>query len=85
MGDDQPRAEPLGLAAEQFDVRRRPFIGLHRPGEFFLDPGAEHFDRDVTALDRHRAVNLRDRGRADRHLVEPRIKAFERRAERLLD
>ena len=50
MGDDQARAQPLGLAAVAFDVRRRPFIGLDRPGEFFLDARAEHLDRDVAAL-----------------------------------
>ena len=47
MRDDQPRAEPLGLAAEQLDMPRRPLIGFERPSELLFDSGAEDFDRDV--------------------------------------
>ena len=52
MGDHQPRAQPLGLAAVALDMRGRPFIGLDRPGEFLLDARAEHLDRDLAALGR---------------------------------
>ena len=70
MGDDQPRPQPLGLAAVALDMRRRPFVGLDRLGELLLDAGPEHLDRDLAAFGRDRAVDLGDRGGADRHFVE---------------
>ena len=82
MGDDQARAEPLGFAAIGFDMRRGPFVGFDRLGEFLLDARAQHLDRDIAAFGRDRAVDLGDRGGADRHFVELGIEAFERRSER---
>ena len=82
MRDDQARPQSLGLAAVALDMRRGPFVGLDRPGEFLLDARAQHLDRDVAALGRHRAVDLGDRGGADRHLVELGEQAFERGSER---
>jgi hypothetical protein len=49
---------------------RRPFIGLDRARELLLDAGAQHLDRDLAALGRDRAVDLGDRGRADRLGIE---------------
>ena len=70
MGDDQARAQPLGLAAVALDMGGGPFIGLDRLGEFFLDVRAEHLDRDLAALGRDRAMDLGDRRGADRDFVE---------------
>ena len=58
------------LAAVALDLRGRPFVGLDRPGELLLDARAEHLDRDLAALGGDRAMDLGDRGGADRHLVE---------------
>ncbi len=70
MGDHQPRAKPLDLAAVAFDLRRRPFVRLDRLGELLLDARAEHLDRDLAAFGGDRAMDLGDRGRADGHFVE---------------
>ena len=84
--DDEPRAEAHGFAAaEQFDVPRGPFVGLERGGEFFLDARAKHLDRDVAALDRDGAVDLRDRGGADGDFVDAAEQGLDRGLERLLD
>ena len=85
MGDDHLRTKPLSLAPQLFSVRRSPFIGLERSGEFFLDPGAEDLDRDIAALGRNCTMDLGDRGGPDRDFVEAREEGFERSLERLLD
>ena len=48
--DDQPRAQPRRFAAQRFDLRRGPFIGVDRAGELLLDAGAQHLDRDGRGL-----------------------------------
>jgi len=85
MGDDEPRTEARGLAAEPLDMCRGPFVCLERAGEFLLDPGAEHLDRNGAAFERHRLVNLRDRGGADGHRIDRLEQLFDRGLERLLD
>ena len=70
MSDDRPGPEPRRLAAHPLDLRRRPFVGLERPGEILLDIRPEHLDRDEVALGGDRAVDLCDRGGADRLLVD---------------
>ncbi len=85
MGDDEARAEPLRLAAVALDVRRRPFVGLDRAGEFVFDPRAEHLDGDVAAVGGDGAVDLRDRGRTDRLLPELGEQPLERHSERGFD
>ena len=76
LGDDQPRPQPLDLAAVAFDMRRRPFVGLDRFGELVLDAGAEHLHRDVAAFGGDRAVDLRDRGGADGLFIELARRGF---------
>ena len=76
--DDEARAQPRDLAAHALGLRRGPFIGLHRAREFVLDAGAQHLDRDVRALGGDRAVDLRDRGGADGHLVDRGEQALDR-------
>ena len=85
MGDDEPRPQPLELAAHPLDLRSRPFIGVDRPLEFLFDVRAEHLDRDFAAIGGDGAVDLRDRGGADGRFVELGKEAFERPLERLLD
>ena len=85
MRDDKARTKPFELAAGAFDMKRRPFVGFDRLGEFFLDPRAKHLDRDLAALGGDRMVDLGDRCGADRHLVEFAEQGFERCAERGLD
>src|SRR3546814_1494959 len=63
----------------------RSFIGFDVARELLVDAGAAHLDRDRAAVGRHRAVDLRDRGRADRLGVEFGIERFERRLEGRLD
>ena len=54
-------------------------------GEFFFDVRAQHLDRDVGALGRHRAMDLRDRGGADRDFVDRREHLVDRAAEARLN
>ena len=81
VGNDQARPQALGFSAVALDVGRRPLVGLDRLVELFLDPRPKHFDRDLLAFGRDRAVNLGDGRGADRHFVELGEQAFERRAE----
>ena len=89
MGDDQPRPQSLEFAAAAFDMGGRPFVGLDRVGEFLFDSRSEHLDRDVAALGGHGAVDLGNRGGADRFGVEARIElihwGLERGFDRRLD
>ncbi len=85
MRDHQSGAESLGLLAIAFDMRRRPFVGFDRPGELLFDAGAKYLDRDLAALGGDGAVDLGDRGGADRHLVELGEETFQGRVERVLD
>ena len=85
MLDDEARAEPFEFAPGALDVERGPLVGFDRLGEFFLDPRAEHLDRDLAALGGDRMVDLGDRCGADGHLVEFAEQGFERSAERGLD
>src|SRR3546814_10650997 len=62
-----------------------PFIGFDVARELFVDAGAADLDRDLAAVGRHRAVDLRDRGRSDGFGIELAIKAFQRDLERRLD
>ncbi len=80
VGDHQPRAQPRRLAAQRFQMGRGPFVGFDIGGELFADAGAQHFDRDVPAFGGHRAVDLRDRSRADRVRIDAAEQIFKRLA-----
>ena len=60
-GRSRAASPPIAL-----DLRRRPFIGLDRLGEIRLDVRPQHLDRDLPALGGDGAVDLGDRGGADR-------------------
>ena len=83
--DHEPRLEPRDLAAERLDLRGGPFVGVDRAGEILLDVRAEHLDRHVAAIGGDRAVDLRDRGGADRRLVDRPIRGLDRPTERGFD
>ena len=86
MGDDGLGAKPFRLVPGMgLEVGGGPFIGFQRGGEGLLDAGAEDLDGDVPTIGGHRAVDLRDRGGADRHFVDRGEQAFDRAFERLLD
>ena len=85
IGDDQLRAQALGLAAEGLEMGRRPFVGLDILGEFLDDAGAQHLDRNILALERGRAMDLGDRGGADRIRVDMAVQFVQRLAEAELD
>ena len=85
IGDHLPRPQPRGFAAQCLEMRGRPFIGFDVARELLVDAGAANLDRDLPAVGGHRAVNLRDRGRADGFGIEFAVQAFERRLERRLD
>ena len=82
---DQPWSEPLQFAAHGFDVRGRPFVGLDRLGEFFLDAGAKDFHGHDAALCVHGLVDLGNRCRADRNGIEALVQLLQRSAERSFD
>ena len=83
--DHLPRAEPARLAAERFEMRGGPFIGFDVARELLVDAGTADLHRDLAAIGRHRAMDLRDRSRADGLAVEFAVEAFERDFESLLD
>ncbi len=66
-------------------MRGRPFISFYVAPEPFANAGAQHLDRDLPALGRDGAMHLRDRGSADRFLVEAGENLFERPPEAAFD
>ena len=84
-GDDHPRPQPRHLAAHRFDLGGRPFVGVDRGGEILLDVRAQDLDRDQPAFGGDRAVDLGDRGGADRLGIDRGEDLVERLAEALLD
>jgi hypothetical protein len=85
IGDDQARAQAPGLAAQRFEVRGGPFIGLDIARELLAHAGPQHLDRHLAPIERPGLMHLGDRGGADRILVETREQAFERALEARLD
>jgi len=85
LGDHEARTQALELTTHPLGMRRCPLIGLDGLRELVFDPGAEHFDCDLSSFGRHGAMDLRDRSGADGHLVELGIEALERRVEGCLD
>ncbi len=83
--DDEPGPEAGRLAAHRLDLRGRPFVGLDRAGKILLDIGPEDLDRDLRAFGRDRAMDLGDRGGADRDRVDLREHLLDRATQRLLD
>ena len=51
-------------------MRGGPFIGLDVITELLANARAQHLDRDIPAIQRHRAMNLRDRGRANCNFLD---------------
>ena len=89
-GNDEARLEPCDLAAAtapvlRLDLGGGPFVGLDRAGELFLDAGTQHLHRDRAAIGGDGAVDLRDRGSADRHRIEAGEHRLDRTAEAGLD
>ena len=66
-------AQPLRLPAERFEMGRRPFVCRDVLRQPLADARAQHLDGDLPPLAGHRAVDLRDRRRADRHRVDLRV------------
>ena len=83
-GDDEAGAQARELAAHRIELGGGPFVGIDRAGEILLDPRAQHLDRDRAPLGGDRAMDLRDRGGADRLGIEHRICGLERLAEAAL-
>ena len=74
--DHKPWPKSRCLIAHGLDVGGRPFVGLDRPGDVFLDAGPEHFHRNHASLGRYRLMHLRYRSCADRLLFEIRKTGF---------
>ncbi len=85
IGDDGARAQPGRLAAHLLDLGRGPFVGVEGALEILLDIGAEHLDRDQPPVGRVGAVDLGDRGGADRLRVDVGENLLERLLQPLLD
>ena len=85
IGNHQPRAQAHGFAAHRLDMRCSPLVGLDIARELFAHTRAQHLDRDLPAIGRDGAVNLRDRGRADGHRVEFAIEVLQRLLEARFD
>ncbi len=61
IGDGKLRTQPAGfVAAQRFQMRCGPFIGLDIPRELFANAGAQHLQCNLAAVACHCAVNLRD-------------------------
>ena len=51
-------------------MRSGPFISFNVAGKLFADTGTKHFDGNILAFGRPRAVDLRDRRGANRHRID---------------
>src|SRR3546814_12890594 len=76
--DHLPRTQPCRLAAQRLEVGGGPFIGFNVARELLVDTGAADLDGDRAAVGGHRAVDLGDRGGADRYGIECGREDFER-------
>ena len=85
MSDDLLGAQPRCLAAQAFDVRRRPFVGVDRFREILLDAGTQNLDGNVAAVRGCRVVDLRNGGSPNGLFIKARKEALEWRVERHLD
>lgn len=63
------------------EPEQQPRVAAHP----LADAGPQHLDRDLGTITQHRAVDLRDAARRDRHRIELAKPRFDRRAERARD
>jgi hypothetical protein len=85
IGDHQPRTQPRRFAPQRFEMGGGPFVGFDIGSELFPDPRTQNLDRHGLPLGCHRAVDLRNRGRADRLFLNAGEQLFDRLAEAGLD
>ena len=79
------RLQPAQRRRRALDQLREPQKQFEVAREGAGDAGAQHLDRDRAAVGRDREMNLRDRRRGGRHIVERREERVERPAELGLD